>query len=328
MTRHSHNFLGVAHERNARRTWLVIALTSVMMVAEILGGVVFGSMALLADGWHMFTHAGALLISAGAYWYARRHQEDRRFTYGTGKVGDLAAFTSALVLAVVAVLILWEAALRLLSPVAIDFNEAIAIAAVGLAVNVASALLLQERHHEPAGHGHGQHGHHDHSRHRHGSPSDDRSSEHRRPDRPAHHQSADTNLRAAYLHVVADALTSVLAILALLGGKLLGWSLLDPLVAIGGALLILSWSGGLMRTAAKTLLDMVPDTALERAARERLEDAGAEILDLHIWRLGPGHVGVSAALAAPRPAQDYRSLLENLPGVSHVTLEVSAPAKI
>jgi cation diffusion facilitator family transporter len=210
--------------------------------------------------------------------------------------------------------------------VAIDFNEAIAIAAVGLAVNVASALLLQERHHEPAGHGHGQHGHHDHSRHRHGSPSDDRSSEHRR--RPAHHQSADTNLRAAYLHVVADALTSVLAILALLGGKLLGWSLLDPLVAIGGALLILSWSGGLMRTAAKTLLDMVPDTALERAARERLEDAGAEILDLHIWRLGPGHVGVSAALAAPRPAQDYRSLLENLPGVSHVTLEVSAPAKI
>jgi cation diffusion facilitator family transporter len=273
-----------------------------MMVAEITAGWLFGSMALLADGWHMFTHAAALLISAGAYWYAKRHRRDRRFTYGTGKVGDLAAFTSAIVLALVAVLILWEAAWRLFSPVAIDFDEAISVALVGLAVNLVSAVLLQERHSH-------DHRHH-HSHHRH----------------ETHHHGHDTNLRSAYLHVIADALTSVLAILALLAGKLLGWSALDPLVGVVGALVILNWSRGLMRAASSTLLDMVPDAQLEHTARERLEGAGAEILDLHLWQLGPGHVGVSVALAATvaRPAQEYRRLLESLPGVSHVTVEVTS----
>jgi cation diffusion facilitator family transporter len=346
MSRHSHDFLGEDHDRNARRTWLVIALTTAMMVAEIAGGVWFGSMALLADGWHMFTHAGALLISAGAYWFAKRHRQDSRFTYGTGKVGDLAAFTSAIVLALVAVLILFEAAVRIVDPVVIDFDEAIAVAVVGLVVNAVSALLLRDTHHHEAhGHGHGHHhgGHahnHGHSdgepahghahhdpAHRHGhgpSGSAGQGHDHRRA-APGHGH--DSNLRAAYLHVVADAFTSILAILALLGGKLLGWSALDPLTGAIGAVVILVWSRGLLRTAARTLLDMVPDPNLERAARERLERTGAEILDLHLWRLGPGHVGLSVALKASvgRPVQEYRGLLESLPGVSHVTVEVTSP---
>jgi cation diffusion facilitator family transporter len=301
--RHSHDFLGDDHDRNARRTWFVIALTTTMMVAEIAAGSWFGSMALLADGWHMSTHAGALLISAGAYAYAKRRQGDPRFTYGTGKVGDLAAYTSAIALALVAVLIAWESIQRLVSPVSIGFNEAIAVAVLGLLVNLASAALLHAGDHAHSHGGHTHH-HHDHSH--------------------DHHHGHDTNLRAAYLHVLADALTSVLAIVALLAGKFLGWDWLDPLMGVVGALVILHWSVGLIGTSASTLLDMVPDTALHAAARHQLEQAGAEVTDLHVWRLGPGHIGVSAAVtaSAPRPVQEYRRLLDSLPGVSHVTIEV------
>lgn len=305
---HTHDFLGEHHDRNARRTWLVIALTTTMMIVEIVAGTWFGSMALLADGWHMSTHAGALLISAVAYSYARRHRSDSRFSYGTGKVGDLAAFTSAVILALIALLIAWESLQRLVSPIPIDFTQALVVAGIGLVVNLASAVLLHHDHDHPGRHHHDHHdGHdHDHVHHGHG------------------HHVHDTNLRAAYLHVIADALTSVLAIVALLAGKVFGWSWLDPAMGIVGALVIAHWAIGLMRTAAATLLDMVPGENLIRGAKGRLEAIGAKVVDLHIWRLGPGHIGVSAAVVAehPRPVDDYKHALSELPGVSHVTVEV------
>jgi cation diffusion facilitator family transporter len=322
---HSHDFLGEQHDRNARRTWLVIALTTAMMIVEIAAGTWFGSMALLADGWHMSTHAGALLISAAAYAYAKRHRGDPRFTYGTGKVGDLAAFTSAVVLALIAVLIAWESLQRLISPIPIDFSQALVVAVVGLAVNLVSAALLHHDHghdHENAGHHHA-HGEHDHGdQHAH----EDHHDHHGRHGQG--HHAHDTNLRAAYIHVLADALTSVLAIAALLAGKFFGWFWLDPAMGIVGALVIIHWSVGLMRTAAATLLDMVPGDNLVRGAKGRLEAAGARVVDLHVWRLGPGHIGVSAAVAAgqPRPVDDYKRMLAGLPGVSHVTVEVHRDA--
>jgi cation diffusion facilitator family transporter len=307
---HSHVFLGDQHDRNARRTWLVIALTASMMVAEIVAGILFGSMALLADGWHMSTHAGALLIAAAAYAFAKRHRDSPRFTFGTGKVGDLAAFTSAVVLALVALLIAWESLQRLIDPVPIDFTEAIAVAVIGLFVNLASAALLHQGGHDLHADDHGHAHHHDHDEHA----------------RTHHHH--DTNLRAAYLHVLADALTSVLAIVALVAGKFVGWAWLDPAMGIVGALVIAYWSQGLMRTAAATLLDMIPGENLVRGARSQLEATGAKVVDLHVWRLGPGHVGVTASVSTrqPRPVEDYRRALEQLPGVSHVTVEVHREA--
>jgi cation diffusion facilitator family transporter len=298
----------------------VIGLTAIMMVAEIIAGLWFGSVALLADGWHMSTHAGALLISAAAYAYAARHRGDPRFTYGTGKVGDLAAFASAVVLAVVAVLIAWESGQRLVSPIPIDFDEAIAVAVLGLATNLASAFLLRARPH----HGHDQHLGGDHPRQSEGSKNGHEHHGHGHPAHGPHAHGHDTNLRAAYLHVLADALTSVLAIAALVAGKYLGWAWLDPATGLIGALVILHWSRGLMQTAAFTLLDMVPDARLRQTAQERLEQAGATVVDLPLGRLGPGHLGVSAAVTAdaPRPPGEYRRLLASLPGVSHVTVEV------
>ena len=203
---HDHVFLGDAHERNERRTWFVIALTATMMVAEIVAGTIFGSMALVADGWHMATHAAAMLIAALAYLYARKNAHNPRFTFGTGKMGDLAGFASAIVLALVALMIGWESFLRLRAPVPIDFPQAIAVAVIGLAVNLASAWLLKDDHHHHHGHDHHGHGHHGH---------DDHGDHH--TDHAHNHHAGDNNLRAAYLHVLADALTSVLAIGALLG---------------------------------------------------------------------------------------------------------------
>src|SRR6185312_3206346 len=244
---HNHVFLGASHDRHERRTLLVVALTATMMVAEIVGGTIFGSMAVVADGWHMSTHAGALLIAALAYRFARRHANDAQFTFGTGKVGELAAFSSALILALIAGLIGYEAVRRLYAPVRIDFAEATWLAAIGLAVNLASAVLLFD-----GGHAH-DHGHdHDHHGHSHG-----------------HHH--DTNLRAAFVHVLADAMTSVLAIVALLAGRFYGWVWMDPLMALIGVAVILSWSYGLMRSSGSVLLDRVPDTRLERSIRLRLE---------------------------------------------------------
>ena len=301
---HSHVFLGARHDRNARRTRIVIGITAAMMVIEIIAGTVFGSMALVADGWHMSTHAAALTITALAYHLARRHAENRRFTFGTGKFGDLAGFASAVVLAVVALLIGWESALRLASPVPIDFTQAALVATVGLVVNLVCARLLHEGHH----HDHDHH-HHDHDHH-HGH----------------HHHGPDNNLRAAYLHVLADALTSVLAIAALIGGRIWGWVWLDPAIGIVGALVIARWSLGLLRASGGVLVDHLPaDEDLPDEIRAALETPTCRITDLHVWQLGPGHHGAIVALRdeSPQPPALYRAKLAHLHEISHLTIEIS-----
>jgi cation diffusion facilitator family transporter len=305
---HNHVFLGARHDRHERRTWAVVALTATMMVAEIAGGTIFGSMALVADGWHMSTHAGALAIAAFAYRFARRHARDPRFSFGTGKIGELAAFSSALLLALIALLIGYEAASRLYAPVAIDFAQATWLAAAGLAVNLGSAwLLADDHHHHGHARGHDDH-HHDHKEHGHAH----------------HHHAHDTNLRAAYVHVLADAMTSVLALVALLAGRFYGWVWLDPAMALVGVLVILSWSFGLLRSAGAVLLDMQPDRRLPGRIRKALEVDGDRISDLHLWRLGPGHFGVIVAVVSDHPAEpaSYKARLAEMESLSHVTIEV------
>lgn len=312
-TPHEHVFLGSAHRRNERRTWIVIAVTSAMMVGEIVAGHAFGSMALVADGWHMATHAAAMLITALAYVVARRNARNPRFTFGTGKIGDLAGFASAVVLALVALLIGWESLMRLYAPIAIDFRQAIAVAALGLAVNMVCAWLLREEPHDHHGHGH-EHGHHAHHGH-----------SHEGHDHAAH----DHNLRAAYLHVLADALTSVLAIAALTLGSLYGWLWLDPAIGIVGALVIARWSWALMRAAGGVLVDYVPEAEdLPAEIRAALEVEGDAITDLHVWQLGPGHHGAIVALRspAPQPPAHYRARLAHIGDLSHVTVEVEPAA--
>ncbi len=302
--RHDHVFLGAAHDRNERRTWLVVGLTATMMVAEIAGGMVFGSMALLADGWHMSTHAGALAIAALAYRYARRHARDPRFAFGTGKLGDLAGFASAVLLALIALLIAYESLVRVFQPVPIHYAEATAIAVVGLAVNLLSAWILG------AGHDH-DHGHHHHDDH-HGDHDHD------------HHHDHDHNLRAAFFHVLADALTSVLAIAGLLAAWGYGWTWLDPAIGIVGALVIAHWSWGLVRQAGAVLLDATPDAALASAIHTRLEHGDDRIADLHVWRVGPGHHAAIVALVSdvPQPVESYKARLADITRLSHVTVEV------
>lgn len=297
---HEHVFLGSQHDRNARRTWFVVALTAAMMVAEIVGGIVYGSMALLADGWHMSTHAAALGISGLAYFYARRHAHDRRFAFGTAKLGDLAAFASAVVLAMIAGLIAYESVVRLTQPVAIAYTEAMAIAAIGLGVNLLSAWLLRDDHE----HHHGAHDHEDRDHH-HG-----------------HH--SDNNLRAAYLHVLADASTSVLAIVGLALAAAFGWIWIDPVVALIGSAVIATWSYGLIRDAGGVLLDVVPDRETEHAIRDRLEIDGDRIADLHLWQVGPGHRAAVISLVThdARPPSFYKARLAGVGRLSHVTIEV------
>lgn len=309
---HDHVFLGAAHDRNQRRTMIVVGITAATMVAEIVAGYAYGSMALLADGFHMSTHAGALLIAALAYRYARRHAHDPAFTFGTGKIGDLAGFASAVILGVIALLIAADSLWRLAHPVAIDFKPAIVVAIIGLAVNLVSAALLHDGHHH---HGH----YHDHDQH------DDSHHEHEHEHEPHDHgHGRDHNLRAAYLHVLADALTSVLAIAALIAGLWLGLVWLDAVIGILGAVMIASWSVRLMRDSGRILVDAVPDRALQDAMRARIEATGARITDLHLWRVGPGHNAavISLAAAAPRTPDQYRSALAGLGGLSHVTVEV------
>jgi len=315
--RHSHVFLGSAHARNERRTWNVIALCAVMMVAEIAGGIAFGSIALVADGLHMSTHAAALLLAALAYRYARRHADDPRFCFGTGKLGDLAGFTSAVVLAMIALLIGYEAVMRLVAPVRVHFDEAIAIAAIGLCVNVASALMLGGGHDHAHDHGHAHD--HDHGAD-HGHAHDDR-------DPPAHgdaHTHRDQNLRAALVHVMADAAVSVLVIVGLLLGRLLGWVWMDPVAGLVGAIVIASWAYGLVRDTGSVLLDMTPDADMAENIRMAVERDGDRLCDLHLWRLGPGHIGVIAviATATPRAPEFYRMRLAAFRSLSHVTIEV------
>ena len=319
---HDHVFLGDDHARNERRTWLVIAITASMMVVEIVAGTVYGSMALVADGWHMSTHAAAMLIAALAYLYARRNARNPRFTFGTGKLGDLAGFASAVILALVALLIGWESLLRLYDPVAIDFSQAITVAVIGLAVNLVCAWLLRGDHHHHHGHGHGHGHHHEHDDHH------DRDGDHSHHGDHAHH-GRDNNLRAAYLHVLADALTSILAIAALVAGRTYGLNWMDPAMGVVGALVIANWSWSLIRNAGGVLLDYVPEGEnLPQQIRQALETGDAKIADLHVWQLGPGHHGAIIAIQAQTPQQpsDYRRKLAHLQDLSHVTIEVERAA--
>ena len=329
--RHEHVFLGAQHDRNARKTWSVIALCTAMMAAEIIGGAIFGSMALIADGLHMSTHAGALLIAALAYSFARRHAHNPRFSFGTGKLGDLAAFTSAVILAMIALLIAYESVQRLLHPVHIAFGEAIPIAMVGLGVNLLSAWLLHDdshhhHGHDHHGHAHDAHDHHDHD-HRaeehHDHDHDDHDHDHEH-EHHHHGHEHDLNLRAAYIHVLADAAVSVLAIVGLTAGRFLGWVWMDPVMGLVGAAVIANWSWGLVRAAGSVLLDMRPDDGLAREIGERLETGGDRITDLHVWRLGPGHSSAVVSLVTdrPEPPSAYKRRLEGLSGLSHVTVEV------
>jgi cation diffusion facilitator family transporter len=306
--RHDHFFLGAAHHRNERKTWAVIALCGAMMVGEIGGGLLFGSMALIADGLHMSTHAGALLIAALAYTYARKHARDERFVFGTGKLGDLAGFSSAIILAMIAALIGWESIGRLLRPVSIAFDQAILVAVLGLCVNVTSAWLLRD---EPNDGVHSHVHHDDDSR-------DDAASV------LAHKHHHDLNLRAAYVHVLADAAVSILAITGLVAGRQLGWVWMDPLMGIVGACVIANWSWGLVRAAGAVLLDLDADAALKMEISKRLEQNGDRITDLHVWRVGPGHVAAIVSLVSdrPEPLAVYRERLASLRGLSHVTIEL------
>jgi|SRR5208337_3971587 len=402
---HSHVFLGEGHEGSERRTWAVIWLCAAMMAAEIVGGWLFGSIALIADGLHMSTHAGALLLAALAYSFARRYATDPRFTFGTGKLGDLAGFTSAIILAMIALLIGYEAVSRLFAPVPIHFAEAIPIAFVGLVVNIASAWLLSGgKHAYGHGHSHGlAHGAHDHDESKRvatsggavildvfedGVPPRFRlwresgpaltasaaSVETLRPDgarqvfafvdrgeflesideipephafranvtidgerrqvvfeehEHAHAAAArDNNMRAAVIHVIADATVSVMVIVGLTLAWLFGWPWMDPLAGIVGAFVIASWSAALIRDTSAVLLDMNPDRRLADNLRRTIEGEGDRIADLHLWRLGPGHLGAIVSVVTPsaRSEVDYRAKLARFPSLSHVTIEVRRAA--
>lgn len=405
---HSHVFLGTGHQRNERKTWTVIVLCTVMMLAEVIGGTLFGSLALVADGLHMSTHAGAILIAALAYTYARRHANDPRFGFGTGKLGDLAGFSSAIVLAMIALLIGCEAVVRFLSPVPIHFAEAIPIAIVGLAVNLLSAWLLRDSAH---GHSHGS----GHDRRAHdpadesmrvdtgngvvvvavaddgvsprfrltfedGSPATTSVSlqtlrrdgsrqsfsfvdcgdclesteeiaephefdvrlrlphgehalsfvEHPHPHEHADRRTAsasahrDHNIRSAYVHVVADAAVSVVTIAGLVLARTFNWLWMDPMASVIGAVVIANWAYGLIRDTGGVLLDVVPDQRMQGQIRKTIEDTGDQLVDLHLWRLGPGHLGVVLSILSDkaRTPDYFRSKLSAFRALSHVTVEV------
>jgi cation diffusion facilitator family transporter len=295
---HDHQFLGASHDENARRTLWVVALTFVMMIGEIAAGYLTGSMALLADGFHMATHAGALGIAAAAYGFARRNANNRRYSFGTGKVGDLAGFASAMVLGLVSLGIAGESIFRLFEPTTVAFGEATVIAIVGLGVNVLSAFLLMGHH----GHDHGHQHDHGHD----------------------HHHHHDNNLRSAYVHVLADALTSVLAIAALLAGRYLGWVWLDPVMGIVGSIVIAKWAYNLMRDSAAVLLDTT-DEPVAAEIRELLETSDdVRISDLHVWQVGPQARAaiVSVVAAAGVTAEAIRERLAPVHELSHLTIEL------
>lgn len=313
-------FLGAHHGTHERRTWSVVILTAFMMVAEIIGGSLFGSIALVADGWHMATHVAALAIAGFAYLFARRHLSDARFSLGTGKFGDLAAFASAIILAMVALGVGYESLTRLFHPVTIHFQDAVPIAALGLVVNLISAWMLRDDH---------DHHGHSHSSHDHSSPN------HSNHDQPGHahagevhavrHQ--DTNLRAAYVHVLADAIISLLTIGSLSAAWAFGWTFMDPLVGLIGAVVIASWALTLVRTAGRVLLDTIPDPQLPQRIRDRIEVDGDRLCDLHVWQVGPGHAAVIASIISmtPQAPSVYKQRLHGLVGLSHVTVEVNLP---
>ena len=304
---HDHDF-GTAAELHAeRRTRWVVALTFITMLVELTAGWLTGSMALTADGWHMASHVGALGLSTAAYRLARRRAGDARFTFGTGKVPALAGYSSALLLGVVAGWMAWESAHRLFTPVTIRYQEATGIAVLGLAVNLSSAWLLGHRHDQRGDHRDGT-----------GQPS----AAHAHGDRPAH---VDHNLRAAYLHVLADAFTSLLAVAALAGGMLVGWRMLDPLMGLAGAAVVGRWAWGLACDSGNVLLDAEIHDDVAAQVRRLIEaEPDHRITDLHVWRIGAASRAciVSLVAPAPRPTEHYRQRLSAVPGLDHVTVEV------
>jgi len=322
---HEHVFLGPEHAQRERRTWLVVVLTTVMMVVEIVGGTIFGSMAVVADGWHMSTHAAALAIAALAYLFARRHARDARFSFGTGKVGELAGFASAVALGLVALMIGYESVVRFVNPVTIDYNEALLIAVIGLAVNLVSAWLLggADHDHGHAGEGHRHAGEHSHI---HGGHGDDPAADeaHGHHDHDHHHR--DHNFRAAYVHVLTDALTSVMAIVGLIAARFFDWVWIDPAVGLIGSGVIAVWAVGLMRSSGAVLLDLTPASAVAERVRARLEVDGDRLSDLHLWRVGPGHMAVVASVVSdrPQPPAAYKARLRDVACISHMTVEVHA----
>jgi cation diffusion facilitator family transporter len=302
------------------RTMRVVLLTVVMMVVEIVAGWWFGSMALLADGWHMGTHAAALGISWLAFVLAGRHALDNRFVFGTWKIEILGGFVSAILLGMVGVSMVALSIARILHPVAIRFDEAIFVAVVGLAVNLASIYILAGRPRRADANGY-EHAH-----------------PHPEPAHDAHHGHAhahdnvrgNLNLRSAYVHVLADALTSVLAILALLGGRFLHWNWLDPAIGIVGAGLILQWTVSLLRETGGILLDREADPEKTRAIREAIEgDGESRVSDLHVWRVGQGRYACIATVVCdrPQPLEEYKQRLQRLEHVVHATVEIVQAGK-
>jgi len=293
---HSHNF-AVANQKGERRTLYVLVLTAITMLVEIIAGSIYGSMALLADGWHMGTHVAAFLIAMLAYRYATKYAGSNRYTFGTGKVNVLGGFASAVGLAIVALVMLVESLQRVIEPQAIHFNEAIVVASVGLVVNIVSAFLLKDAHH----HGHDDHGH-------------------------DHHHHHDHNLKAAYMHVLADALTSVLAIAALVCGKYFGWNWLDPVMGVVGGIIITHWAIGLIKQTAPVLLDASINEQEQQKIREVIEaDADNKVSDLHIWHVSANHYAAIIALVThqARSAEHYKGLLKDFDKLSHITVEVN-----
>ncbi len=291
--KHGHDFQTL-HEHGRQRSWQVLILTLIVMVIEIVAGTVYGSMALLADGWHMSTHAVAFIIVLATYRYAHKHAHDPAFSFGTGKFSVLGGFASAVALAMVALMMFVESFHRLFSPEIIRFNEALGVAVLGLLVNIASVFILKTPHEHHPGHRH----HHDH------------------------------NLKAAYLHVLADALTSVLAIIALLLGKYFGWNRLDSAVGIVGAVVIARWAFGLLKETAPVLLDGSADKELARCITETIEkDSEVRITDLHVWRVGPTHYALILSLVADHPQSPdfYKKQLAEFKQLAHVTIEVNTP---
>ncbi len=291
---HEHHFNQHKPKAGEKRTWWVILLTTVTMAGEIIAGLLFGSMALLADGLHMASHTTALTITALAYWYARKHAHDQRFSFGTGKVSSLAGFTSAILLAMFALIMVVESLDRFVNPVSIAFNEAIFVAVVGLIVNVVSVFILRVKQNSPENDG------------------------------QIHHQ--DHNLRAAYLHVIADALTSLLAIIALLAGKLVGLNWMDPLMGIVGAVMVTRWSIGLLKETSRVLLDhQAPDTLVDKVKGLLEKDGQSTITDLHIWSIGSNQYVVAIEIVDnnnEKDDKDYIQLIEGIDNISHVTIGV------
>lgn len=294
--RHTHDF-AVDSKVAEKNTTKVIILTAAMMIIEIVAGMVFGSMALLADGWHMATHVAAFGIALFAYRYARTHADSSRFTFGTGKVSVLGGFASAVALAVVALVMAVESLMRLIEPQPIHFNEAIVVACIGLLVNLVSGWLLHQQHE------------HDHDH--------DHAAEH------THHH--DHNLRAAYLHVLADALTSVFAIVALVAGKFFGWVWLDAVMGLVGAAVITRWAYGLMKDTSYILLDSAMEGPMQAIHSAIEQDADNRIVDLHVWRIGPNHYSASVSIVThePRAPAHYKQLLRDIPHLDHVIVEVN-----